>query len=501
MNNEKQNKNKIIIAVTVIIIFVIILSVVIYFLIKFLNSKVEEEKGRHRNPNQTVAESNETIVEENYMNEQISNETIIDDSTKAFDKSNGKVEVVWIDQNNNLIQKPLSPVLGGLNGIKYNRDKAEFETIASEEDTWYDYSKKQWANSIDENGNYFVWIPRYAYKIVYYSDKTYNKIIGYTDSRGVLKVNEDGTLTRVLGNNSGLKEVGNHYIVHPAFMNDYQSAYQNSGWDDNIAGIWISKFEASLEMNGQQVETENEKIGNVNLSDSAKLSIKPGKASWRNISIGNAYKNAYDYNRQRESHMLKNVEWGAVAYLSYSKYGTNSGLVGVNTSSNYNTGDSTIPSEVFNNKKNEASNKNETGIYDLVGGASEFVAGYINNGNQFVKQFGKNMVEELKNSKYKTIYINDRIDDGNSKYDKTFANANFILNAYLRGDALFETSNNGYGNYSWDTNSAFYVQQDVPFFIRGGDITSGAGAGLFYYNASNGQPNGSQGYRIALICK
>ena len=501
MNNEKQNKNKIIIAVSVIIIFIIIVSVGFYFLIKFLNNKVEEEKNRYKNPNEIASENNETIIDGNYLGEPISNETIIDDPTKSFDKGNGKIEIVWIDNNNNLIEKPLEPVLGGLNKVRYNRDKAEFDVMASDDKNWYDYSKKQWANAIDENGNYFVWIPRYAYKIVYYSDKTYNKIIGYTDARGVLKVNDDGTLTRVLGNNSGLKEVGNHYIVHPAFMNDYTSVYQNSGWDDNISGIWISKFEASLEMNGQHVETENEKIGNVNLSDSIKLSIKPGKSSWRNISIGNAYNNGYNYNRQRESHMLKNIEWGAIAYLSYSKYGINAGLVGVNTSTNYITGDSLTPSEVFNNKKNESSNKNETGIYDLVGGAAEFVAAYINNGNQFVKQFGKNMVEDSRNSKYKTLYKNDPKDDGNSMYDKVYANSNFVLNALLRGDALFETSNNGYGNSSWDTNSAFFVQQDVPFFIRGGDIGSGAGAGLFYYNASNGQPNGSQGYRIALVCK
>ena len=30
---------------------------------------------------------------------------------------------------------------------------------------WYDYDKKQWANAKTLDGSYWVWIPRYAYKI------------------------------------------------------------------------------------------------------------------------------------------------------------------------------------------------------------------------------------------------------------------------------------------------------------------------------------------------
>lgn len=497
MNEKKQNKNKIIIAVSVIIIF-IILAIGVYFLISYLNKKVDEEKSKYRNYNETL--TSENIIENNNLTEEISNEKIVDDPTQVIDKSFGKIEIVWVDSNNQVTNEPEKPVLSGMNSVIYNRQKSEFEIVNSEENTWYDYSKKQWANAIDENGSYFVWIPKYAYKIVYYSDKTYEEVIGYTDARGMLKVNKDGTLTRILNNSKGLKEVGNHYILHPAFAEDYLTGYRNSGWDKNINGIWIAKYESSMEENGTKIETENEKIGNVNISDSVKLVSKPSRSSWRNISIGNAYINGYNYNRQRESHLLKNTEWGAVAYLSYSIYGSNSSIIEINTSRNYLTGDSETPSEVYSIKKNEASNKNETGIYDLVGGIGEFISGYINNGNTAVKLYGGKLTEEQKSNKYKTLYENDRIDDGNSKYDMQFANSNFLLSAYLRGDALFETSNSGFGNYSWDKNSAFFVQQDVPFFTRGGDFASTTGAGLFSYNACNGQPNSGQGYRIALIC-
>ena len=49
--------------------------------------------------------------------------------------------------------------------------------------------------------------------------------------------------------------------------------------------------------------------------------IKPSVYSWRNINVSNAFYTSYNYKRDLESHMMKNTEWGAVAYLTQSKYG------------------------------------------------------------------------------------------------------------------------------------------------------------------------------------
>ena len=56
---------------------------------------------------------------------------------------------------------------------------------AIESDTFipsmYDYTKpldgsenteSRWANAVTEDGSYWVWIPRYAYKVTYYTDST-----------------------------------------------------------------------------------------------------------------------------------------------------------------------------------------------------------------------------------------------------------------------------------------------------------------------------------------
>ena len=50
---------------------------------------------------------------------------------------------------------------------------------------------------------------------------------------------------------------------------------------------------------------------------------------------------SYNYNRNLDSHMMKNTEWGVVAYLSHSKYGINS-EININNNSNYITGYSAV---------------------------------------------------------------------------------------------------------------------------------------------------------------
>ena len=84
-----------------------------------------------------------------------------------------------------------------------------------------------------------------------------------------------------------------------------------------------SKYEMSLEVNSSHIDTESQAIGDVITSNIVRAVSRPAVSSWRNISIGKAYYNSYNYNRDLESHMMKNSEWGAVSYLAYSIYGRN----------------------------------------------------------------------------------------------------------------------------------------------------------------------------------
>ena len=73
--------------------------------------------------------------------------------------------------------------------------------------------------------------------------------------------------------------------------------------------------------------------------------IKPNVYSWRDINVSNAFYTSYEYKRELESHMMKNTEWGAVAYLANSIYGrctsNNCEEVSMNNEVNFITGWST----------------------------------------------------------------------------------------------------------------------------------------------------------------
>ena len=53
------------------------------------------------------------------------------------------------------------------------------------------------------------------------------------------------------------------------------------------------------------------------------IQIKANKSSLRYMNVKTIFETSYNYQRQHDSHMMKNTEWGAIAYLSHSKYGIN----------------------------------------------------------------------------------------------------------------------------------------------------------------------------------
>jgi len=94
---------------------------------------------------------------------------------------------------------------------------------------------------------------------------------------------------------SGNCQIGD-YMTHPAFLSIPST------------GFWVGKFETS--------KSNNESDNSINPDG---IQIKPNMVNWRNIRVGNAFYSTYDYKRNLDSHMMKNTEWGAVAYLQHSK--------------------------------------------------------------------------------------------------------------------------------------------------------------------------------------
>ena len=337
----------------------------------------------------------------------------------------------------------------------------------------------EWANAkvtIDGIDSYFVWIPRYAYKINGTNDIDIKFLQGTgnlaADGVTVCKYADDPTL-----------DTTTDYIIHPAFTAnaDLGGGFgNNNGTNDNgISGIWIGKYEASLanKADGTNIVPSSSTDGNILLSDAdhtdKTIVTRPGYSSWRYITIGKMYTNALAYSDDLESHMLKNSEWGAVAYLTESKYGRNGTEIGF-SDDGYITGGGTDNAYATTNQL-QSTTGNVYGIYDMRGGAYEYVASYYNGstslsyGSSFASQNGSS-------DKYSTAYTGTR--------EST---------AYKYGDATYETS-------GWHSDSAIFVVSNLPFFHRGGDLGYDAsGPGVFCYSGNDGSAVYFSSFRLALV--
>ncbi len=341
-----------------------------------------------------------------------------------------------------------------------------------------DNTLSHWANAkvtIDNVESYFVWIPRYAYKITYYkdADKTpvdegddtptqYGKIDvvflqGTTDNY----IDEEGKEQAAKRVTDEGVNVTRDYVVHPAFTKtvdtDGNQTYDNGEWKEELAGLWVGKYETS---HTGCTTTASSGKGTLNGN---KIKIQSGITSWRKDTIGNFYTAAKAYSEDLNSHMLKNSEWGAVAYLTHSKYGRNGHEVGHNNSSNYITG---------TGENNASSTGNEYGIYDLRGGAEEYVAAYYKNSENL--------------SKCGSSFANGTSDEYATAYTDASASTN-----YKKGDATYETS-------GWNSDSAGFVNSFKPFFVRGGSEGVDSLAGVFFSTMDDGDAASYSSFRMCL---
>ena len=337
-------------------------------------------------------------------------------------------------------------------------------------------TEKKWANAITEDGSMWVWIPRYAYSITsgYHSSSTGTIEIKFLKESS--NVAYDGTST--WDNVSGQGK----WNVHPAF-----------NYGQEVSGIWVAKFEASPE--GATTSTSNSEYNGTG----KKLQVKPGVSSWRSITISNIYDVCKNYNSALNSHMMKNDEWGAVAYLSKSKYGKQNEEVWINNSSSYITGSAGNSASASGNTGTttdytstqgvKASTTGTVyGVYDMSGGAWEYVAGYVNNGHGNLTNYGSSLVNG--DAKTKNVY---------SKASSDSYENNYNANSSKYGDAVYETSTNGSGSTSWYGDYSNFPHTSGPFFLRGGYYIYGTNAGVFYFNYNNGGSNSNYSFRPVLV--
>lgn len=379
---------------------------------------------------------------------------------------------------------------------------------------WYDYTAgvNHWANIKTTGGGndcYWVWIPRYAYCITEGYHTNVASTIDIKFLQGTTNTPIDGS-SITISNSSG---AGN-WNVHPAFWFDKN----NNGVEDEgeqLTGIWVAKFEASSDSpqvfenpTAEQLNTD----GGSDLDTDLKVRVKPNVTSWRNITVNNIFTvcknltttgNSLEGTTGIDSHMMKNTEWGAVAYLSMSIYGkngevwnnpyeksNNSSITGL-CSKEPNGKDSSTTDITKTCKYNEVGGGNASttgnvyGVYDMAGGAVEYVAGIYRGG---VSNENRSQLWNSNNLKYVDQYT-----------ETTGSQNTYFGNTVKYGDAVYETSRYGSSSYGWDSSYSGFIMFDNPVFERGGCGDDGSNAGVFEFYFNTGMAYTSHSFRPVML--
>ena len=285
--------------------------------------------------------------------------------------------------------------------------------------------------------------------------------------------------------NKSFGDAVNTYHTHPAF----------TFGTTELDGIWVGKFETGG-------------------TATAPL-IKPDISSLRGQKVSEEFTTAqifgtstYGMTSNVDAHMMKNSEWGAVAYLSHSRYGANREIYINNSSGCYtgrsggNVGGSTAINTVYTSQTSTSKSNtygfytwdgylleyntntksttrdlnkvasttgNITGVYDMSGGAWEYVMGYYSPaGSTWGATSSGDYAgfSSQPNSKY--------YDDYTATNSLTACNGGICY-----GHGLSEVR-------GWYGDNAIFVNDGVPWFLRGDNYDYDSSAGTFSFNSGGG---------------
>ena len=373
-------------------------------------------------------------------------EVTIDESKKTEKDCVGESSIV--DDVRPLIKDGMIPVTFDSNGKTVKAD------VNSK---WYDYDNKEWANAVAvTNGSrdkyknastgteitesdilaYYVWIPRYKYQLW--------NVEGKTSSPQEIKIEfESKSTPKSTGTKNG------EWLTHPAFT------FGNT----ELSGLWVGKFE----MTGSQ----------------SNPTIKPNATSLRSLNVSQFFNTIKSMESNYglsgyDSHMLKNSEWGAVAYLSHSKYGKNNEVI-LNNNSNFITGcgadgasegENSTCKNAYGSKGNGTYNQsttgNITGIFDMSGGAWEYVMGNSKNQDGSFNPANSGFTSTPESKYY-------------DSYDYNTSNSNHSISKL--GDAMKEVYVASYEH--WYDDYGYMLYSSHPWVLCGGSYSNTVGAGIF----------------------
>ena len=373
---------------------------------------------------------------------------------------------------------------------------------------WYDYDTQKWANAvviadeevssgttardyymnasvgtnIDETSilAYYVWIPRYKYQLFNVDSTTMDPIEIQVEF-------EDGIPTKSNGTANG------QWLTHPAF----------TFGTDELAGIWVGKFSTTGDATTPTIKPNLGMLTNQNVSTQFTTSQKFGTTTYL-TSTGVS---------EVDAHMMKNIEWGAVAYLKQSKYGLGTTDIGWNNykSSQYLTGCGSTAGSATSKTCNAynttdgmlaSTTGNITGIYDMSAYTRTYVMGVMQDNT------GTNTPMSGNSSSSNSGFTGKIYDSGNfteysgvalptSKYYDlydygTTYNDQIAYNRRILGDATGEV-------VAWYDDYSGFVSTGHPWFVRGrSNYTNPTYAGVFTFYWDSGKSYTMHTFRSVL---
>ncbi len=462
----------------------------------------------------------DAYIESNKVAYNNHNKNNVEEAIDELYEKSGMHKDKWVDPILNgadpVLKDPLIPVEIKPNGDVY------YANLNSE---WYNYSEKRWANAIilvDSPSNtnykvgdhilesdiesYFVWIPRYQYKVwdlgKYISAPDGSTLVNGSYATSTTQaMNKSRIIDIQFGTPNNIPKMTEPsttgvYYTHPAFTLG----------NKDLNGIWVGKFETGYK--GADSTTSAQ----VNREDSTNVIVKPNVHSWRYNSIKNMFMTSFNYERNLDSHMMKNTEWGAVAYLSHSQYGLGN-EVEINNTSDYMTGYVAAPNTnqstrlgtyVESNDKTQtqpwntptghlgSTTGNISGVYDMSGGSWELVAGCMEglvgdsgfDTSTLATEMANGYIDKYPNVSTETSYNNRILGDATGELGPFYS---FYIGV----------GTNSHHN-SWYGDGNYFVEPNRPWFSRGNGFNDGAEAGQFAAFIGNGGLSYSTSFRLVL---
>lgn len=348
------------------------------------------------------------------------------------DNKNIDINVLGIDN----VLKENTPVLeDNMVPIIYENEKW---IIADRNTIYWDYANKIWANAVITKKNQDVDDPKSKSREYYLSEEAIGEEINENDIIGyyvwIPKYSYDvwnSAGTQIKEKNKGVRNINIKFDdsnIHKAFL-----------YNELSTGFWVSKYEAGI--SNDSTCALNPSISNCN-NDESEIMFKSDISNLKNISISNAYNSILKLNNNlkvSKVHLITNLEWGAIAYLSHSEYG------------------------IGTNIKDETTTGNPTGVYNM-GKNAEFVMGNFNN------DFG---FDDIDNSGFKKMP---------TEYIDIYKSSS--IKGRILGDATGETEN-------WYDSSHKFINGNYPFIIRGYNS-------IFAFSNSSGNANKDITFRMII---